>query len=94
MRNNPRLSPYFIGFYDPKKLKISKDPENELTMETYKVPSATLFLNEDRQPVNPPKVINPTSNIYGYLMQSPTMLTTIEAAKQILHRILSSAENF
>ena len=48
MRNNPRLSPYFIGFYDPKKLKISKDPENELTMETYKVPSATLFLNEAR----------------------------------------------
>ena len=84
LRNNPRLSPYFVGFYDPKKLAISKDPKNELPMETYKIPSAKFVLNKDGQPVNPPKVMNPTSNIYGYLMQAPTMLTTIEAAKNIL----------
>ncbi|WML42059.1 FtsX-like permease family protein [Neobacillus sp. OS1-2] len=84
MRNNPRLSPYFIGFYDPKKLDVSMDPENELPMETYKSPSAKWVLNSKDQPVNPPKTMNPTSNIYGYLMQPPTMLTTIEAAKHIL----------
>ncbi|WP_312476540.1 FtsX-like permease family protein [Neobacillus sp.] len=84
LRNNPRLSPYFVGFYDPKKLTISKDPENELPMETYKIPTAKLVLNEDGQPVNPPTQMNPTSNIYGYMMQAPTMLTTIEAAQQIL----------
>ncbi|MFJ7726732.1 ABC transporter permease [Neobacillus sp. NPDC097160] len=84
LRNNPRLSPYFVGFYDPKKLTISKDPENELPMETYKTPSAKLVLNNDGQPVNPPKEMNPTSNIYGYMIQAPTMLTTIAAAQQIL----------
>lgn len=84
LRNNPRLKPYFIGFYDPKKLKISKDPENELPMETYKIPTAKWVLNNKQQPVNPPKMMIPTSNIYDYLMQAPTMLTTIDAAKQIL----------
>ncbi|KLT17667.1 hypothetical protein [Neobacillus vireti] len=47
MRNNPRLSPYFVGFYDPKKLTISKDPENELPMETYKIPTAKFVLNKN-----------------------------------------------
>jgi hypothetical protein len=84
LQNNPRLNPNFIGFYDPGKLNILKDPENELPMETYKVPTATLVLNTEGQPENPPKSINPTSNIYGFMQQSPTMLTTIEAAKQIM----------
>ncbi|WP_313799029.1 FtsX-like permease family protein [Cytobacillus sp.] len=84
LANNPRLNANFIGFYDPTKLNISKDPETELPMETYKIPTATLVLNKDDQPVNPPKVIKPTSNIYGYLMSPPTMLTTIEASEHIL----------
>ncbi|MBO0602440.1 FtsX-like permease family protein [Sporosarcina sp. E16_3] len=84
MASNPRLSPYFIGLYDPSKLNISKDPLNELPMETYSIPTATHVLNNYGQPVNPPKKINSNSNIYGFLMQPPTMLTTIEAAEQIL----------
>ncbi|WP_186673727.1 FtsX-like permease family protein [Sporosarcina sp. BP05] len=84
MATNPRLSPYIIGLYDPSKLNISKDPLSELPMETYSTPTATHVLNKDGQPVNPPKKINSDSNIYGFLMQPPTMLTTIEAAGHIL----------
>ncbi|QFF98998.1 hypothetical protein PB01_09225 [Psychrobacillus glaciei] len=84
MASNPRLSPYFIGLYDPSKLNISKDLLNELPLETYSIPTATHVLNIDGKPINPPRKINSTSNIYGFLMQPPTMLTTIEAAEQIL----------
>ncbi|MCM3690714.1 FtsX-like permease family protein [Neobacillus niacini] len=81
---NPRLNPIFIGFFDPGKLNILQDPENELPMETYKAPIANLVLNEKGEPLNPPRSINPTSNMYGFMLQSPSMLTTIEAAQQIL----------
>ncbi|MFJ7936353.1 FtsX-like permease family protein [Sporosarcina sp. NPDC096371] len=84
MASNPRLSPYLIGLYDPSKLNISKDPLSELPMETYSIPTATHILNKDKQPINPPQKINSDSNIYGFLMQPPTMLTTIEAASEIL----------
>lgn len=84
MASNPRLSPYLIGLYDPSKLNISKDPLSELPMETYSIPTATHVLNQDGKPINPPKKINSNSNIYGFLMQPPTMLTTIEASEQIL----------
>lgn len=84
MASNPRLSPDLIGLYDPSKLNISKDPLNELPMETYSTPTATHVLNKDKVPINPPKRIHSDSNIYGFLVQPPTMLTTIEAAGEIL----------
>lgn len=78
------INPEFIGFYDPSKLSISMDPTTELPMETYRTPSAKLVIDQMGQPVNPPKDIVPTSNPFGYMLAPPTMLTTIEAASNIL----------
>src|SRR5699024_10293103 len=48
------IIPDWIGFYDPTELHISKDPLNELPMETYSSASAELVLDAELDPVNPP----------------------------------------
>ena len=60
------------------------DPSTNVPMETYRAPIASYVLDENNRPVNPPREVKATSNPFGYIMQSPTMLTTIEAAKEIL----------
>ncbi|WP_281202743.1 ABC transporter permease [Cytobacillus kochii] len=84
IKNRPRLQPYLIGMYDPTDLDISKNTENELPMETYKSPTGTHVLDSNNNPINPTEDVYPTSNIYEPLIQSPSMLTTIEAAQKIL----------
>lgn len=81
---SPRIKPNWIGFYDSSNLNISIDPTNELPMETYRPASAELVINSNDEPVNPPKVLKPTDNPYDFLTEPPGMLTTIEAAEQIL----------
>lgn len=78
-----QIIPQFIGFYDPRKLNLSMDPTTELPMETYRTPFAKYVLNSEGKPVNPPKEVFATSNPFGYLLSPPSMLTTLDAAKQI-----------
>jgi len=80
----PRIHPKWIGFYDPSKLKISMDPTTELPMETYRPATADLVLDAKEKPVNPPRSLKPTDNPYDFLSSPPLMLTTIDAAQQIL----------
>ncbi|MBB2483354.1 DUF4352 domain-containing protein [Bacillus sp. APMAM] len=82
--NWPRIKPNWIGFYDPSKLKISQDPTTELPMETYRPATADLVLDKNKKPVNPAKSLKPTDNPFDFLASPPVMLTTIEAAQQIL----------
>ncbi|MEZ7171175.1 FtsX-like permease family protein [Sporosarcina sp. OR05] len=79
----PLIAPYWIGFYDPTNLDISKDPLNELPMETYRPASAELVLDGDRNPVNPPETLKPEVSPDNFLANPPGMLTTIEAAEMI-----------
>jgi putative ABC transport system permease protein len=81
---SPRIHPNFIGVFDPRKLQISTDPVTDLPMETYRLPTASYVLDESTNPINPPRPIKATSNPFGYIMQPPFMLTTIDAAKEIL----------
>jgi hypothetical protein len=53
-------------------------------METYRIPTAKYVLDKNEKPINPPITVKASSNPYGYIMQSPTMLTTIEASKEFL----------
>lgn len=74
----------YVGFFDPSKLNIAKDPLTELPMETYRPPSAKWVLDSKNRPVNPPKQLKPTDNPLGLLTQPPTMLTTLEAAQALV----------
>ncbi|MCA1055364.1 hypothetical protein LCM10_10240 [Rossellomorea aquimaris] len=80
----PRLRLDVLGVFDPGKLNISKDPLNELPVETYFPSSASWVLDRDEEPVNPPVAMKPTNNPYGYLTKPPLMLTTLEAASKII----------
>lgn len=77
------IQPNWIGLYDPGKLNISKDPLNELPMETYRPATAELVIDENLKPINPPEVLNPDIDLYSFLGNPPTMLTTLEAAELI-----------
>jgi hypothetical protein len=80
----PRLRLDYIGIFNPQKLNISKDPLTELPVETYFPSKASLVLSEEEKPVNPPKEMKPVNNPYGFLTKPPLMLTTIEAAAEII----------
>lgn len=80
----PRISPDWIGFYDPGDMNISTDPTNELPMETYRPATAELVIDRDENPVNPPVQLKPSDNPYDFLSNPPGMLTTIDAAEQIV----------
>jgi hypothetical protein len=84
LKEAPTIVPNLVGFYDPSKLNLSMDPTNELPMETYRLPTAKYVLDEKGNPVNPPKDVTATSNPFGYIMQPPVMLTTINGAKEIM----------
>jgi hypothetical protein len=78
------IEPYWVGFYDPEKLAISKEPIDELPMETYRPAEARLVLDKDGRPVNPPVSVRPSLNPFGLLTNPPLMLTTIDAAAQLM----------
>ncbi|MFC4617790.1 ABC transporter permease [Camelliibacillus cellulosilyticus] len=78
------LNPKVIGVFDTKKLHIAKNPLTKLPMETYRPPTAELVLDEQKRPVNPPVTILPDDLPTGFLQEPPSMLTTIDAATQIL----------
>ncbi|MEJ8548722.1 FtsX-like permease family protein [Brevibacillus borstelensis] len=78
------IEPYWIGFYDPEKLAIAKDPIEELPMETYRPAEARLVLDKDGKPMNPSVSVRPSLNPFGLLTNPPLMLTTIDAATQLM----------
>ncbi|TRY23579.1 FtsX-like permease family protein [Brevibacillus sp. LEMMJ03] len=81
---NKDITPYWIGFYDPEKLRISKEPDSELPMETYRPATGRLVLDKDDKPLNPPVQVKPTNNPFGLLTSPPLLLTTLEAAAELL----------
>ncbi|SDQ93839.1 ABC transporter permease [Virgibacillus salinus] len=80
----PRLQLDFKGVFDPRELDVSKDPLTELPMETYFPSKAKWVLDKHEQPVNPPQLMKPLNNPYGFLTKPPLMLTTIDAAAEVL----------
>ena len=77
----PLIDPQWIGFYDPSQLEISKDPTNELPMETYRPNTAELVLDKNENPINPPEILKPTFDQFNFLSNPPAMLTTLEVAE-------------
>jgi hypothetical protein len=82
----PLASPYYVGLFDPKKLNLSKDPLTELPMETYRPASGRLVLNENGKPVNPPLDIKSENSPYSFLTRPPSLLTTLDAVKEVVKR--------
>ncbi len=79
----PRINPYYIGVFDPKKLNLSKDPLTELPMETYFPAKAQWVMDKNETPVNPPRDVKPTNDPYDFMTKPPSMLTTLDAAFKI-----------
>ncbi len=79
----PFLQFKVVGLYDPNNIKVSKDPLNELPMETYRPSSADLVLDAKGEPVNPAKSIDTSGNPVGLLTSSPNILTTIDSARAV-----------
>ncbi|MCY1691014.1 ABC transporter permease [Exiguobacterium sp. SL14] len=79
----PYLAFKVVGLYDPNNIKVSKDPLNELPMETYRPSSADLVLDGKGEPVNPAKSIDTSGNPVGLLTSSPNILTTIDSARAV-----------
>lgn len=80
----PTLQLDYIGVFDPQKLQMSKDPLTELPMETYFPAKAQWVVDAENNPVNPFTDMKPVNNPYGFLTKPPLILTTIEAAAQVL----------
>jgi hypothetical protein len=80
----PRVKLNIKGVFDPGKLNISKDPLTELPMETYFPSKSNWVLDPNENPVNPPKEMKPLNNPYGFLTKPPLMLTTLDAAADIM----------
>lgn len=80
----PKLQLDFVGVFDPQKLQLSKDPLTELPMETYFPAKAQWVMDADNTPINPPTDMKPTNDDYGFLTKPPLVLTTLDAAAQIL----------
>lgn len=80
----PYLAFKVVGLYDPNKIKVSKDPLNELPMETYRPSSADLVLDAEGEPVNPAKSIDTSGNPVGLLTSSPNILTTLDSARGVM----------
>lgn len=79
-----RVRPKWVGFYNAADLAISKDPLNELPMETYRPAAAELVIDSEESPINPPQVLQPAGFAMSFLVEPPNMLTTIEGAELIM----------
>jgi hypothetical protein len=77
------VAPRVLGLFDAAQLTMSRDPENELPMETYRPPTAIQRLDEAGRPVEQPWVVRPTDMVYGVLNSPPIFLTTIDAARAL-----------
>jgi hypothetical protein len=83
-RDSPIIEPYYVGVYDPTKLALTMDPLTDVPMETYRPATASLVLDKDGKPINPPATIQNEGTAYSLLTSPPVLLTTMEAAKNIM----------
>ncbi|MDP7977658.1 ABC transporter permease [Bacillus sp. WLY-B-L8] len=83
-RTFPAIMYRVVGFYNPSKLSVSKDPLNELPLETYRPAKASLVLDENSLPINPAQDITGIGHPAGLLTNPPNMLTTIQAAQMVM----------
>ncbi|TYS17507.1 ABC transporter permease [Rossellomorea vietnamensis] len=72
-----------IGFYNPNNITASKDPLNELPLETYRPPQAKMVLDEKEEPINPPSDVTGIGNPTGLLTNPPNIITTLDSAEMI-----------
>ncbi len=71
-----------IGIFE---YSLQQEAENQVPMETYDSPLATLLFSEDGEPV-PPQTIHPTNNPGSYLSEPPALLTNLAGAKFLAQR--------
>ncbi|WP_020061766.1 ABC transporter permease [Bacillus sp. 123MFChir2] len=80
----PAITYRVVGFYNPSELSVSKDPLNELPLETYRPAKASLVLDENNLPINPARDITGIGHPAGLLTNPPNMLTTIQASQTVM----------
>lgn len=80
----PKIDPYYVGVYAPSKLALAMDPLTDVPMETYRPATASLVLDRDGSPLNPPAAIQNEGTPYSLLTSPPVLLTTIDAAEKIM----------
>jgi hypothetical protein len=80
-----------IGTYDPALLHLSDDPMLEPAMDIYRSSRGLLVLDERGQPRNPALIAGSLNGSPSNLPQSPALLTTIEAAGQLMGKAPISA---
>lgn len=79
----PYVTYNVVGFYNPNNITATKDPLNELPLETYRPPQAKLVLDENSKPISPPSDVIGIGNPTGFLTNPPNILTTLEAAEML-----------
>ncbi|MFB3224935.1 FtsX-like permease family protein [Exiguobacterium sp. PHA03] len=75
-----KLDMNYIGVFNAKKLKLSKDPLTELPMETYFPAKAQWVMDAQERPVNPPRDVEAMDDPFDFLTKPPSVLTTLDAA--------------
>lgn len=80
----PILKLDIVGTYSPRKLNISNDPLTELPLETYRPATADIVLGSNKEPLNPIGQFKGAPGPTGLLTSPPNLLTTIEAAEEII----------
>ncbi|NMC47239.1 MAG: FtsX-like permease family protein, partial [Chloroflexi bacterium] len=81
------FSPYHEGngqFEIDTAAALAGSSLNQVPLETYLPPSATLKYDEDGQALENPVTLTPTLNNEGYLVSPPDLLISLTSAQQIL----------
>lgn len=78
-----------IGVWDPKGIfdieRIPRpDDVHRVPLETYFPPTALLRYDEEGRSILPPTELSPTLNPNGYIQSPPLLLTTLEAARELV----------
>ena len=79
-----KFGPYHIGTYDPSQLDMEQDPLSEVPMETYKPPKAQLVVDTDGTILDTPVMVQTMGEPTRFLTHPPNILTTIDAAEEIM----------
>jgi len=72
-----------VGLFDPQKLRLGADPLTNLPMETYRPVNAWLVKDAEGRPLEPRLKVHSLDPLQGLLTQPATVLTTVEAAREL-----------
>lgn len=81
-RSAAAIFPEVVGYFDPQRLAVSKDAKGR-PLETYRPAEATLVLDPQGRPVNPPQTVQGGLTPTDFLTSPPVFVTTLEAALKI-----------